>query len=260
MYASVLVVGYKQARMMPYVLRAYDLQSTNDFELIYIENGAGENEAGIQYLKTVKLKVPIKYIVNHKKETPGCCWNTAAGRAQGKLFILTKGDVIPDRFLVESYIKRDDQEHLMAGVKHNIDPERLLGFRPSEVFENYPERWSWHKLSRLVWNLDITTRFMDDIIDFHGRPYYLVSGSNMAVPKHIFNQVGGFDVRLQDDSPVDWDLALKAWADGYEFKYVPGAIGFQVESWDQWQQKDEARRKCLEKFWQREKTLLGRLK
>ena len=58
MKTSVLIVGYKQAKIMPYLLKAYDLQSTKDFEVIYVENGAGSDEQGIRLLKETKLSVP----------------------------------------------------------------------------------------------------------------------------------------------------------------------------------------------------------
>lgn len=260
MKASVLVVGYRQADIIPYLLRAYDLQSFKDFEVIYVENGAGTDERGIKTLKEVKTKVALKKIVNHKNENIGLCWNMAAKQAQGDLLIFTAGNIIPDHFLVESYVKANDENHILAGVKYNIDPTRLFLLEMDKVFEDYAKKWNWHQMSRMVWGLDITSRFMTDITAFGNRPYYLVSGKNMAIPRKAFEQVSGASGHLKDGFPSDWHLALKVWADGYEFKHVPGAIAFQVQKPGDENRLKDLKQEQIKEFHRMEKDILGKLK
>lgn len=260
MQVSVLVVGHRQADIIPYLLKAYDLQSVKDFEIIYTENDTAKNETGVKVLKSLKTRIPLKRIVNYKKETLATCWNTAAGRAKGDLLILTKGSVIPDRFLIENYINANDGNHLLSGVCHNVDPDRLLMASVTEALKDYADKWQWHPLSQMVWGLDIMSRFTGKVSFLHNRPYYLVSGNNMAIPANVFKQVGGLDGSLADQCSPDWDLALKAWADGFEFRHVPGAIAFQVESKNNHIEQDEAKRKSLHIFFTRESNILGKLK
>lgn len=250
---SVIVVGYGNFQHLPYLLRALELQSTNDFEVVYVENGAGLDNRTINLLlKELKHKLKLKKIVNHKRTPERICWEMALPHTKGDLLIFLKGDVIPDRYLVESYIKANDDEHVLIGSRNTIRPDSLFAVNVTKALSGFDNKFHWHPLSKMVWQLDVMMRFMDDIFLENRRGYYLTSSDNMAVPRKIYEQV----IPLKD--PPDWDLGLKAWVDGYGFRYVPGAISFKGISPRDFELKDQERKTNLKEFFQREKTMLGR--
>lgn len=248
---SVVIVGHGHREYIPYQFRALELQSTNDFEVVYVENGTNHEETGIQVLKRIDPKFALKIIVNKVKLSDKECWELAVNRARGDLVIFLNGDVIPDRYLVESYQKFNDGDHLLVGVNHTIHPNKLFTVNVVKALSGFEHKLHWHPLSRMVWQLDIMSRLMDDLILDKGKAYYLTSSDNMAVPKDIYNQVKP----LED--PVDVDLGFKAYMDGYSFRYVPAAIGFKSVDPSVFKERDKNRKEVIGKFMLREKTILG---
>jgi GT2 family glycosyltransferase/glycosyltransferase involved in cell wall biosynthesis len=61
------------------------------------------------------------------------------------------------------------------------------------------------------------------------RPMDYVSGAALAIPKTLFHDVGGFDLRYAPGYYEDADLALAVRQAGYKVRFVPGSVVVHAE-------------------------------
>lgn len=260
MKASVIIVGNSQKQVLPYVLKAYDLQAVKPHELIYVDNDTRGSSNIKNHIKASSTKFKIKYINNFHKQNLASCYNLAVSMATGDLLVFMGESLIPDYFFLEHLQKAHDGNHVLIGQKLLIDREQLCFLKPEEAFVNYEKKYRWHKLASLVFEVDVLARFMDQINSVSGRPYAFTPDAGVAIPKKILEMADGFNSQLDEAISPLQAATMRIFFDGGILRYISGALAFDAQpSVRRPEASLEQLSTRLMAFHAYEKTVLGRL-
>jgi GT2 family glycosyltransferase len=154
-----------------------------DVQWIIIDNGSTDGTGGIlQYWKDI-IGDHLIILKNENNRGFSAACNQGAARAEGDILLFLNNDVI---------IKGDYLSPLEKALGDN--PQSLAGPQLANVDTG--------------WNV-----FGDELIS------YLI-GWCLAIPKEIFNTLGGFDERFSPAYYEDVDLCYNALRNGYDLQQV----------------------------------------
>jgi GT2 family glycosyltransferase len=140
----------------------------------------------------------VRVIVNPSNAGPGPARNMAAAQAQGELLVFIDSDAVPNEGWLENLAAVDDGKTVLIG--------RVLDYRTGAV-QYGPRRATF---------LGKSLRCRPERINTGG-------AGNMAVPKRLFDSVGGFDPEIPNCFEDSW-LCIRLGRAGARFRYVADAV------------------------------------
>lgn len=141
-------------------------------------------------------------LLRHERSAgPGAARNTGAAAADGELLAFTDDDCLPDRrWLLE----------LTAAAAHGA----AAGGRTVNALGSNPYAQASQHIQDLVY------------AHFNARPEAarFLASNNLALPRHAFLELGGFDAERFPAASEDRDLCDRWLASGRTLHYAPGAV------------------------------------
>lgn len=190
---SVIIPVWNNARQLKTCLDALQQQSlpADQFEILVVDNGSSDESVAVartfDRVTVLEEKRPGSYAAR----------NRALAVARGQFLAFTDSDCVPDRDWLSSALSMAE-EHANLGVV--AGPIILFAEAPNEA---------------------PTCTLYESMFAF---PQDAAKGdcatANWLSPRHVFDQVGGFDDHIK--SGADKLMALKIRQRGYALEYAPG--------------------------------------
>ncbi len=140
----------------------------------------------------------VRVLANETNVGPGPARNMAAAEARGDLLVFIDSDAVPCEGWLEVLVAADDGETVLIG--------RVLDYRTGAV-QYGPRRATF---------LGKSLRCRPERVNTGG-------AGNMAVPKRLFDSIGGFDPELPNCFEDSW-LCIRLGRAGARFRYVTEAV------------------------------------
>jgi GT2 family glycosyltransferase len=170
--------------------------------------------------------------------------NVGAEAAQGTILIFLNDDVIP--------YERDWVERLIEVLQYpgvgGVSPLLLYGNKTIQyagMITGTPGLIGT-SFNGIMREMPIPNPFKHELI----RDVSILSGACLAMPKDIFQKVGGFDAVNTPNGLSDLDLSLKIIEAGYRCVFNPRAVLTHIgnHSWEQKEKVDKADIYCLKRW------------
>jgi GT2 family glycosyltransferase len=140
----------------------------------------------------------VRVLVNPTNAGPGPARNMAAMEARGGLLVFIDSDAVPCESWLETLASADDGETVLIG--------RVLDYKTGTV-QYGPRRATF---------LGKSLRCRPERVNTGG-------AGNMAVPKRLFDGIGGFDPEIPNCFEDSW-LCIRLSRAGARFRYVTDAV------------------------------------
>jgi glycosyltransferase involved in cell wall biosynthesis len=192
MKISVIIPTFNRGRQIPNLLRALELQSYREFEVIVINDGSTDNTVGVlaSFINHTSLAVRVYTISNSGRARAR---NFGVNQAVGDLMIFFDDDTRPNPDAVQSHLScHIDSENLLISGPYLYDRSRF------ECDFNY-FRQSLESKWQEGGNKIIVSRNLR------------INGGNFSIRKKDMQRIGGFDERLRDkeDFKLSFDFKTK---------------------------------------------------
>jgi GT2 family glycosyltransferase/glycosyltransferase involved in cell wall biosynthesis len=186
---------------------------TDAFEVIVVDDASPDDSAGtlakVSGIRLLRNATNLGFV--------GSC-NAGAAAATGEFLIFLNNDtqVMPgwSEELLRCFALRADCG--IAGSQLVYPDGRLQ------------EAGAWVFADASAWNIGRFDSRSDPAVRYARKVDY-VSGASLAIRRHVFAELGGFDLRFAPGYYEDTDLAFAARAAGYSVWYVPTSVVVHAE-------------------------------
>lgn len=207
---SVIIPSFNGRERLPRILNSLESQTEKNFETLILIDGS--QDGTIEYLEKNQFNLSdLKY---HFTENIGraSIRNLGGKIANGKILVFYDDDMIPEPDSIQLHLShhREFQNSILAGTQiDKYDENESNDFLKFKSFLS--EKWMSKYGSKQ--KLDRENLFM--------------SGANFSIPKFLFDELNGFDSRLNDAE--DWDFVVKAFIRNVDIYLDPFNIGFHKD-------------------------------
>lgn len=185
----IIVPSFNGADCLPNLIRALEVQTYPDFNTIIVLDGSTDESAAV--IEGMDSRLNIKVIEQENKGRSGAR-NSGAKHAQGDLLIFLDDDIRPASNFVEQHVNHHEAYRGSALTgRVQSDPEIA-----STDFQRYLA--------------NRTGRWMDTISHEKiqlKRENLFFTAANCSIPRHLFNELNGFDESLSDAE--DFELGTR---------------------------------------------------
>lgn len=206
---SVIIPVYGKIEYTLACLRSIaTFEPSDPFEVIVVDDASPDNTA------TILAAVSGLRVINNEKNLGfvGSC-NAGATAARGEYLIFLNNDTQVTPGWSEALL-RCFERHPDAGIAGSqlVYPDGRL-----------QEAGAWVFADASSWNIGRFTSRKNPALRY-ARTVDYVSGASLAIPRDLFESLGGFDTRFAPGYYEDTDLAFSARAAGRSVWYVPDSI------------------------------------
>lgn len=186
---------------------------TDPFEVVVVDDASPDNTADvlpeIAGLRVVSNESNLGFV--------GSC-NAGAAEARGDFLVFLNNDTQVTPGWTEALLRCFDR-HPDAGIAGSqlVYPDGRL-----------QEAGAWVFSDASAWNIGRFASRKDPSLRY-AREVDYVSGASLAIPRDLFLQLGGFDLRYSPGYYEDTDLAFSARAAGRSIWYVPDSLVIHAE-------------------------------
>jgi GT2 family glycosyltransferase len=201
--SSIIIPTFHRKKSLFRLLNSLFKEITNTTEIIIVEQGDNNGEEFREYAK--KHHIRLSYIFSSVPNTAQAK-NIGAKAAKGTYLIFFDDDVVVHKGIIKNLIKNfaDPTVGCVAGRAEAIG-------QPLEPRNNH--------VGRVTPWVTISSGYSSLIRQDVDTPI----GCNMAFPKEIFDEAGGFDERFTAAIREESDLALRIKVLGYRIVFDPTA-------------------------------------
>jgi GT2 family glycosyltransferase len=187
---SVVVATYRRADRLERLFAALGAQTHTAFELVVVDDASGDGTEQRLSELAKRASFPARVVVRERNGGPAAARQQGWGMAQHELVAFTDDDCVP-------------RPGWLAALVAAAGPDRVVVGRTVAAPDQEHRRGLF---SRTVEVSDAT----------------YAQTCNVAYPRALLEQLGGFDVRLRTGE--DTDLALRAREAGAEVRFAPDAV------------------------------------
>jgi len=193
MTASVIIPTYQGAQKIVPLVRALEIQTCLDFEVIVVIDGSTDNTAKV--LAGLNASVASFHVIEQENRGRAAARNAGAKAARGQLLIFYDDDVEPNADSVARHLDfyNNRTDVLMVGGAPQHPDYARRDFGRYRVFLGC--KW--------------TAGFADDVTRLSEKNLF-ATAANCSISKKIFDRFHGFDEDLKDAE--DRDLALRLYS------------------------------------------------
>ena len=170
------------------------------FEVILVDDGGASDLATVALQFRDRLRVRV---VRQANGGPASARNRGAACASGRFLVFTDDDCEPTpdwlHFLEEKL--RRFPEHIIGGRVVNAAPDDLFATASQSVLDSLYAHYN-----------------------HDGRTARFFASNNLAVPAHLFGQIGGFHTRFRLAAGEDREFCDRWLRHGYGMAYAPDAV------------------------------------
>ena len=197
MEITVVAAVYNEQEHIARLIESLLSQTRLPDEIILVDDGSKDDTARVieQYSK----KNPLIRLIRNTNQGPAASRNLGWRSATSDIVIFTDGDCVPEPNWIESLIGRFvfDEVAAVAGTYRTLNVDNILA-----RFVGFEIAWRY--------------RNVKGAIDAHG-------AYNLAVRRHVLQQMNGFNELYQAPSGEDWDLTYRI-TRKYKMLFDPDAI------------------------------------
>ena len=223
-------------RHLELVCAALERQSERDFEVLFCDDGSGdETKQVISEFKSL-TGVPARHVWQDHRGFRKCrILNQAAREAQGQVCIFLDGDCVPHRHFVRDHLELQESGRYLAGRRVELGRELSESLTPRMIRRGY---FDWphpsliasclrgdteflNRSLRLPWPGVRSALGMDRIAD--------LKGCNYSIPREALEAINGFDEEYEGYGREDTDVELRLQNLGLRIRSLKGmALQFHV--------------------------------
>ena len=231
--ASLLVNVYNMLGSLRLVSEGLLHQSTEDFEIVFCDDGSTDgSEACIAEL-TARSPVPVRHVwqENRGYRRSGIL-NRGIRESRGRVIIVTDGDCIPHRGFVRDHLEQSQSGRYLAGRRLDLGEEFSAALAPATVARGFFDR------PRLKLLLSDSKR-RNRCFRVRSRPLrrlmkmdqpVRLKGCNFSALRRDFEAINGFDEDYQGYGREDTDVEIRFRNLGLEMKSLKG-LALQFHLW-----------------------------
>ena len=234
MKASLFVTTYEMPRHLELVCAALARQSFRDFEVLFCDDGSGEETARI--IKTFAA-IPSQHLWQEHKGFRKCrILNEALRKARGGICIFLDGDCVPHKDYVRDHIEMQEAGRYLAGRRVELGPQISARLTPEMVSAGY---FDFPRPSLIASGLKGETEFLNRTIriPFAGLRRVLkmdrvvdMKGCNYSIPRSVLEALNGFDEEYEGYGREDTDVEIRLQNLGLRIKSLKG-LALQYHVW-----------------------------
>lgn len=234
--ASLLVATYEMPKHLALVCAALERQSERDFEILFCDDGSGQDTATVIRNFASRTSIPVQHLWQEHKGFRKCrILNEGLRKSRAPVLIFLDGDCVPHRDYVRDHLARQEEGRYLAGrrvelgrrLSGELTPERVragyLDFpRPGLVLDALRgETEHLQRTVRVPWAWLRARLGMERIDD--------LKGCNYSVPRAALEAINGFDEEYEGYGREDTDVELRLQNLGLRIKSLKGlALQFHV--------------------------------
>lgn len=218
---SVVVPHYRQQHQLNLVLTALEgAEVPGDFEVVVADDGSPDRPV------TGARSYPVTVV---RQANQGfrlaAARNLGAAASRGEVLCFLDADTVPARgYLTELTSACADGWTVAVGRRRHADlygwaSDRLLPWLTGE--SDYGPK----VLPEPSWLSEGYAR-TDDLRAADDSGFRYVIGAVLAVPRLVWERVGGFDESFRRYGGEDWDFAHRCWVAGADLRHVPTAVAW----------------------------------
>ena len=192
MKVSVVIPAHNADATLAECLAACAHQTHQDVEIIVVDDGSKDGTSAIAHSYRVNLLV-------QPNRGPAAARNAGAAAANGEVIAFTDADCVPHEDWIDRLIAPlDDTVAAVGGAYGTANPKSALArFVHAEILSRYAN--------------------YRDTIDFAG-------SYNVAIRRHVFDEIEGFDTDFKTSSAEDNDLCYRLADAGYAIAFARDAV------------------------------------
>ncbi len=216
-----VVIPYFDAQQrLDLVLEALELQTwpADRLEVVVADDGSRvAPELGERPYRTTLVRQPDLGF------RAAAARNLGAAAGGGDLLCFLDGDTVPDRGYVAAMVDAVGTGQVLAvGRRRHVD---LRGWVPSRVRDWLLGGRGPDEHPAPQWLADAYCR-TENLATVGDDGYRFVIGAVLALPRGLFESVGGFEESFTEYGGEDWELANRCWLAGADFRHVPEAVAW----------------------------------
>lgn len=221
---SVIIPAYNAEKTLAIVLDAFEKQTFDkrEFEVIVVDDGSTKCQLFEQDLKRWTFNL---YIIRQINRGRAAARNVGCTLATGKYIVFCDADRIPIPTFIDEFIHAMENREDLVCVGNPLDY-----FGGKEI--RYNDEFLWEKLYRYSRESNYFSN-ISKIYDCDGNTVsgicwssFLVGAS--CISKKKFFSVGGFDENFVEWGFEHYDLGLKLWDNGCQFRCLKNNYSFHI--------------------------------
>jgi len=234
--ASIFITTYEMPRHLSLVCAALERQTAQDFEVIFCDDGSGEETARVIREFQARVRIPVKYFWQEHQGFRKCrILNQGVREAHGSVFIFLDGDCVPHRDFVRDHLDQQEEGCYLAGRRVEVGPELSSRLTEDHVRQGFFDRPQWPLiLSSLKGETEFLHRAiripssrlrrflkMNRVVD--------MKGCNYSVSREALEAINGFDEAYEGYGREDTDVEIRLQNFGLKIKSMKGlAVQFHI--------------------------------
>ncbi|MCM2323603.1 MAG: glycosyltransferase [Oligoflexia bacterium] len=235
--ATLFVTTYEMPRHLELVCAGLERQSTHDFEVIFCDDGSGDETARIIRSFQSKVVVKVKQVWQEHQGFRKCrILNEGVRQARGGIFIFLDGDCVPHRHFVRDHIQQQEEGRYLAGRRVELGPKFSAWLTPERVRAGFFDRPRLRLLKNVLegdseyfqrtfrypWTPIRRALGMDRVAD--------LKGCNYSIPRAALEALNGFDEEYEGYGREDTDVEFRLQNLGLTIKSMKG-LALQYHVW-----------------------------
>jgi glycosyltransferase involved in cell wall biosynthesis len=235
--ASLLLATYEMPRHLALVCAALEGQSSRDYEVIFCDDGSGEETRRVIETFKARASVPVHHAWQEHQGFRKCrILNEGLRQSRGRTLIFLDGDCVPHRDYIRDHLDLQENGRYLAGRRVELGPRlsaRLTAEKVRLGFFNYPrlefirsclagDSEYLNRSLRMPWPRLRKALKMDRIAD--------LKGCNYSVPREALEALNGFDEAYEGYGREDTDVELRLQNLGLRIKSLKG-VALQFHVW-----------------------------
>jgi len=197
MRVAVICAVCNEEKNLPRLIAALKRQTRKPDEIFFVDDGSADGT--LHLLRVYADQDPSIRIETQANRGPAAARNLAWRLTQAEICVFTDGDCVPDNDWLETVIRGFDSPKVgaVAGTYRTLNTTSILArFIGLEIAWRY--------------------RHVRGEVDVHG-------SYNLAVRRHVLEEVGGYNEIYRVPSGEDWDLTYKI-SRFYKIIFIPEAV------------------------------------
>lgn len=230
--ASLIITTYEMPRHLSLVCAALEQQTTRDFEVIFCDDGSGEETAQVIREFQARAPIPVRHFWQEHQGFRKCrILNRGVREAHGSVFIFLDGDCVPHRDYVRDHLEQQEDGFYLAGRRVEVGPELSAKLTEDHVRRGFfwplllssvkKETEFFHRAIRIPSSRLRRFLKMDRVVD--------MKGCNYSVSREALEAINGFDEAYEGYGREDTDVEIRLQNFGLRIKSMKGlAVQFHV--------------------------------
>jgi glycosyltransferase involved in cell wall biosynthesis len=200
---SIIVLTRNRAPLLEKNLVSLSKQLAGGDEIIIINNNSSDKTSEV--IKKYQKELPISAFNSRSHGYPKL-YNLAASKARKDILVFIDDDCVASPNYI-SCIKKSHQIYpgaVLQGKTHSLPKDKLL----SDISEDLVDNW-----------IKVNQR---------GKMLTVIDNKNLALPRHIFTEIGGFSLKMASGSE-DLELGFRLYRAGATIRFIPKMIVYHHE-------------------------------